>query len=332
MKEEKIMNNNLTDILKPKIIAVDFDGTLCENNYPEIGKANVDLISDLITTKEVCNSKLILWTCRRGERLEEAVKWCLDRKLKFDAVNENLPETIEEFGGDARKIFADVYIDDKNLKVEEFRVKPETQSWAENEVRLACLNEEPNYKDGEWYYGTACYQSALKAYNSLMEDGHSGASFGFTKQILNRLLAHKPLTPIKEEDGWNEVAKGQFQSKRYSSLFKYDGKYDDIDRVVCIHKGDTTAFYNPLATSIINKMFPISLPYIPLDNEYKVYAESFKCGEGRGDYDTIGFLYVECPNGDKLDLNRFFKENSDEILEEIDKNEYDERFKNQVFD
>ena len=332
MKEEKIMNNNLTDILKPKIIAVDFDGTLCENNYPEIGKANIDLISDLITMKEVCNSKLILWTCRRGERLEEAVKWCLDRKLKFDAVNENLPETIEAFGGDARKIFADVYIDDKNLKVEGFRVKSEMQSWAENEVRLACLNEEPNYKDGEWYYGTACYQSALKAYNSLMEDGHSGASFGFTKQILNRLLAHEPLTPIKEEDGWNEVTKGQFQSKRYFSLFKRDGKYNDIDRVVCTDINDGSTFDSPLATLIINKMFPIHLPYVPSSNKYVVYTESFKYGDGKGDYDTIGFFSVKTPEKNIVTLNRFFKENSDEMLEEIDKNEYDERFKNQVFD
>lgn len=324
------MKRNLTDILKPGIIAVDFDGVLCEDIYPEIGKANINLISDLTKMKEICNSKLILWTCRRDDRLQEAVDWCEEKGLYFDAVNENLPEIVEKFGGDTRKIFADVYIDDKNLKVEEFKVKSKMQRWAEDEVRLACLMEEPDYKDGEWCYGTACYQSALKAYNSLIEDGHSGASFGLTRQILNRLLAHKPLTPIKEEDGWNEATSGQFQSKRCSSLFKHNGEYNDINRVVCIHEGDTTGFYNPLATSLINKMFPISLPYMPSDKKYVVYTESFKYGDGRGDYDTIGFLYVECPNGDKLDLNRFFKENPDEILEEIDKREYVERFRGRM--
>ena len=78
-------------------------------------------------------------------------------------------------------------------------------------------------------------------------------------------------------------------------------------------------------------MFPIHLPYIPSNNKYMVYTESFKYGDGRGDYDTIGFFSVKTPEKNIVTLNRFFKENSDEILEEIDKNGYDERFKNQVF-
>lgn len=314
-----------------KIIAVDFDGTLCENEFPEIGKPNNELIIFLKRRKR-SGDKLILWTNRVGDKLKEAVSWCREKRLIFDAVNENLPEVVNYFGGDTRKVYADEYIDDKNLNIEECKVKSETQGWAENEVRLACLNEEPDYKDGEWYYGTACYQSALKAYNSLMKGGHSGASFGFTKQILNRLLAHKPLTPIKEEDGWNEVTDGQFQSKRYFSLFKYNGKYDDIDRVVCVDINDESTFISPLATSIINKMFPICLPYIPSDNKYMVYTESFKYGDEIGDYDTIAFLSVKTPEKDIITLNRFFKENSDEIFEEIDKNEYKERFKKQIIE
>ena len=57
--------------------------------------------------------RLILWTCRSGEQLEEALFFCMARGLVFDAVNENLPETIEQCGGDSRKIFADLYIDDR---------------------------------------------------------------------------------------------------------------------------------------------------------------------------------------------------------------------------
>ncbi|MDD7641434.1 MAG: hypothetical protein PUK75_02940 [bacterium] len=95
-----------------KIIAVDFDGTLCKDCYPKIGDANEGLIARL---KELHRQgdRLILWTCRQGERLEEALHFCLDRGLSFDAVNENLPEIIEQYGSDSRKIFADVYLDDR---------------------------------------------------------------------------------------------------------------------------------------------------------------------------------------------------------------------------
>lgn len=95
-----------------KIIAVDFDGTLCEDKYPEIGEANRNLIEYLIPARHY-GCKLILWTSRSGDRLKEAVEWCKQQGLIFDAINENLPESIERFGGDSRKIFADQYIDDR---------------------------------------------------------------------------------------------------------------------------------------------------------------------------------------------------------------------------
>ena len=55
--------------------------------------------------------------------------------------------------------------------------------WAENEVRIACELEAPNKKEGEWDYGCACYESALKVFKSLVEDGHSGYSINFTNCI-----------------------------------------------------------------------------------------------------------------------------------------------------
>lgn len=94
------------------IIAVDFDGTLCENAWPEIGEPNSEVIYYILKRqKEGC--KIILWTSRFGKQVDEAVNWCKDRGLYFDAVNENLPEIIELFGQDSRKIYADEYIDDK---------------------------------------------------------------------------------------------------------------------------------------------------------------------------------------------------------------------------
>lgn len=97
------------------IIAVDFDGTLCSDNYPEIGTANETLIRRLIEYRQR-GSRLILWTCRRGIYLEAAVDYCSCYGLYFDAVNENLPEIVERFGGDSRKIYADIYIDDRCSK------------------------------------------------------------------------------------------------------------------------------------------------------------------------------------------------------------------------
>ena len=95
-----------------KIYAVDFDGTLCENAWPEIGKPNHVLIQTLFELR-VNGDKLILWTCRTRDLLEEAVVWCKKQGLEFDAINENLPEMIGQFGSESRKVFADVYIDDK---------------------------------------------------------------------------------------------------------------------------------------------------------------------------------------------------------------------------
>ena len=95
-----------------KVIAVDFDGTLCENKWPKIGRPNFKVINYLKKEKKK-GAKVILWTCRMDERLENAVKWCKAYNLEFDAINENLPEIIKEFGGDSRKVFANEYIDDK---------------------------------------------------------------------------------------------------------------------------------------------------------------------------------------------------------------------------
>ncbi len=97
-----------------KIIAVDFDGTLCFSNWPELGEPNKALISSLIKWHSQGN-KLILWTCRAGKELESAISWCSDQGLHFDAVNDNLPETVELYGTNSRKISCDLYIDDRAL-------------------------------------------------------------------------------------------------------------------------------------------------------------------------------------------------------------------------
>ncbi len=99
------------------IIAVDFDGTLCEHDYPEIGKPNIPLIVWL-KKKQRQGAQLILWTCRSGRELEEAIDWAeIECGLVFSAVNEDLPEIKNSKFGQTKscKVFAHLYIDDKNI-------------------------------------------------------------------------------------------------------------------------------------------------------------------------------------------------------------------------
>lgn len=101
-----------------KIIAVDFDGTLTiGDHWPEIGEPNWPVIN-YILQEQRHGAKLILWTCRSDKPLEYAVEWCQDHGIIFDAVNENLPETLKRLNTqykEGRKIVADEYIDDKAL-------------------------------------------------------------------------------------------------------------------------------------------------------------------------------------------------------------------------
>ena len=95
-----------------KVIAVDFDGTLCENRFPEIGEPNTELISQL-AEEQKAGAALILWSCRSGKHLKKAIRWAKDHGLRFDYVNRNVPERIRAYRSDCRKVSADVYIDDR---------------------------------------------------------------------------------------------------------------------------------------------------------------------------------------------------------------------------
>ena len=96
------------------IIAIDFDGTIVEHRYPAIGP---ELPFAIDTLKFLCaqRHKLILWTVREGELLDEAVAYCRRRGLEFYAVNKNYPEEKPTHEGYSRKLQADLFIDDRNL-------------------------------------------------------------------------------------------------------------------------------------------------------------------------------------------------------------------------
>ena len=321
---------------RAKIIAVDFDGTLVENKWPEIGETNKEVLHYCLNEQKK-GARIILWTNRGGEQLDNAVKWCEEHGLKLDAVNENLPESIERFGGDTRKIFADEFIDDR--AVSGFNIPYEAgDCWEDREVAIAIKRKKEACQDsGEWDYVVACYESALRAYRSLKKDGHSGMSIQITKSLLNRLIDGKCLTPIEDDpDIWTKVEFGEndpvqhFQCKRMSSLFKdvaEDGTvtYSDVERVQLINREDPKIpFRNGFGTRLIDKLYPITMPYFPAEKKFKIIVEEFLTDEKNGDFDTVGYLQVILPDGTTVELNGYFKDDPDGMVR-IEKDEYDER-------
>lgn len=210
--------------------------------------------------------------------------------------------------------------------------------WAKREVRIACEKGNINMKKEDLDYKRACYESALKAFKSLYEDGHTGFSIKITQDILVRLLDGKPLTAIEDtDDAWNLCSCPKdgpelYQHKRMSSLFKHvysDGtvRYNDVDRSYCVNIHDLNDTYSSgLVSRIIDEMFPITMPYMP-GKPIIVYCEEFLTGKTNGDFDTVGVFYVwKTENGkpEKIEINRFFKDSDDEKVNwtEISKDEY----------
>jgi hypothetical protein len=94
-------------------VAIDFDGTIVEHEYPEIGEEKL-FAFETMREMQKRGFRLILWTYRTGKELEEAIDFCRQRGVEFYAVNKNYPEEVYD-DSVSRKIDADIYIDDKNV-------------------------------------------------------------------------------------------------------------------------------------------------------------------------------------------------------------------------
>lgn len=220
---------------------------------------------------------------------------------------------------------------------ERFR-KSNMESWAEREIAIACKRERSESGEKGWDYGCACYESAHKAYKSLLKDGHSGFSIGLTQQILNRLIEGKPLTPIEDTpDVWNDIRDyheeegyTDYQCKRMSALFKYvysDGRilYKDVDAWMGVDIDNGSTYHSGLVRRIMDEMYPIAMPYYPPDKPTKVYCSDFLTDRKNGDFDTLAIFYAIRPDGESIEINRFFK-GGETGLDEITEEEYLERY------
>lgn len=208
--------------------------------------------------------------------------------------------------------------------------------WAKREIEIACKRERGDKPDTERDYGCACYESAYKAFQSLLGDGHSGMSISFTKNILNRLIDGKPLTPIEDTpDVWSEVTYEEgvrsYQCRRMSSLFKNfypDGRveYLDNDRCYCVYRDNpnSLSWHNGFICRLIHEKYPITMPYYPPAKPMVVFCTEGKSDPKNGDFDTIGVWYVLKSDGEKDTIERFFKENLDSWVE-ISKQEFFDR-------
>lgn len=206
-----------------------------------------------------------------------------------------------------------------------------TLEWAKNEIKLA-----KDISDADKYFSLCC-DSAIKALQSLMDDGHSGCSIAITMDILNHLVSNKPLTPITENDTFSKACRCpyegavKYQCDRMSSLFKTvqsDGtiKYTDINRITVYDVDNVNlniGFHNGFVSSTMHEMFPITLPYTP--EMLKVYVTDYLTDLKNGDFDTIGISKVVKSDGTEIKINRYFKEDEESEFIEIDREEYDIR-------
>ena len=209
-------------------------------------------------------------------------------------------------------------------------------NWAENEIDIArnILKNSPEEERNENSYILGCYESALKAFKSLIDDQHSGTSISITKSILIRLIEGRPLNDIQDvEDVWDEVGffnddVKAYQCSRMSSLFKKvypDGtvKFYDIDRAVCVNVDNPRNVFHGYGCTILDEMLPIEMPYSPSSKQYKVYCKEFLYDEDGGDFDTLGVLYAISPDGDQINIGRYFKDDKNNpSWTEIQEDEY----------
>lgn len=206
--------------------------------------------------------------------------------------------------------------------------------WARSEVEFIreAFKKDDDIKD----YAMACYETALKAFETVCEAGLTGFQVPIVKQIFDALIDGRPLSKLEESpDIWSDKLmspeeKGKkFQCIRKSSLFKTiheDGSvsYSDVDRVT-VHKVITgTYWHSGFITRMIDEMFPITFPYCPPKNKYVVYVREYLTDRKNGDFDTLYVMSVTCPDGKIVGIHKFYKDFESDLAE-IEREEFDER-------
>lgn len=141
-----------------RAIAIDFDGTLFKTRWPEILEPNRDVIDRALDAQRN-GAQLILWTCREGELLDDALAACEKEGLHFDAVNDSTEDWKRIWGTSPRKVGATEYWDDRAVnplvwEPKTAREEPQTPTWTRAEVldtakRCVCGDRDQDYGSPE---------------------------------------------------------------------------------------------------------------------------------------------------------------------------------------
>lgn len=137
-------------------IAIDFDGTIVEHEYPKIGR-EIPFAIDTLKLLQKEGHRLILWSVRERELLDEAVAWCRERGIEFYAVNRNYPEERINDKGFCRKIIYDLVVDDRNVGGLPdwgtiYQIIHEKKSW-EKIIKEELMSEsEPPERPSKWKF------------------------------------------------------------------------------------------------------------------------------------------------------------------------------------
>jgi len=196
--------------------------------------------------------------------------------------------------------------------------------WAKEEIKFYIDDMTKDNKEDGWTdYIKCAAESALKAYESLLDDGHSGMSIDIAKHILNKLIDGKSLTPIQDiPEVWNSKVNSYddsvielYQCKRNTAVFKHilkDGSvyYSDNNRI--IFYDNNIPWHSGPVCRYIEKLYPMTMPYI--GEVYKVYGETyFEDEEGNIEYDAPKFnvhhlTKIVKPDGTEEEVDVYLKD------------------------
>lgn len=212
--------------------------------------------------------------------------------------------------------------------------------WARREVSLIRDIEKRRLECWEFEEVAECYDAALEAFESLLQPRPMYLDMATTKNILNRLLNYKPLSPIEDiDDEWedplvirelNGNRQVRYIHKRMESLNKninLDGSIDfvDLSQFQFIPYDNSLTLYPcDFLRKIVSKMYPISMPYTPMDGPITVYVKQFLVDRSKKYFDTMQIVYIVEPDGTKRTINRYFMRGKGPWFE-IDANRYIKR-------
>ena len=209
--------------------------------------------------------------------------------------------------------------------------------WAKREIEYALSDtKEMSKEDPEYKYYEACCNSALKAFEDLLGDHHTGYSISITKNILVRLIEGKPLTAITDtEDAWNDIhanpedGSTRYQCKRMAGLFKRVAKdgsvsYTDVNRCICIDVHSQLTYSNGLASRYVDEHFPIRMPYYPTARPFVISTEDFCMNKPNavGEFTHKALLCMTKPDGTQDHLCMYYAENEQGDMVRITPEQY----------